>query len=329
MKYYYKVLFLTIILVLLSACNSGSGQLGITSPTPTFSISQTTTILPLHPAKTSTPTPILVAGTDTTTPTLRFAVIGDYGEGSSAEKDVADLIISWTPDLIITTGDNNYPDGNAEMIDQHIGQYYHAFIFPYQGDYGDGASENRFFPSLGNHDWITEKAQPYLDYFNLPGNERYYQFSLGPVNFFVLDSDAHEPDGVNASSMQADWLKQGLSDSTSAWNIVYFHHPPYSSGLHGSTTWMRWPFKEWGVDLVLSGHDHAYERLQVNDLTYIVNGLGGASIYDFILPLPGSLVRYNQDYGAILIDASSEKLHLQFINRSGVVIDDAIMTTIP
>ncbi len=88
-----------------------------------------------------------------------------------------------------------------------------------------------FFPTLGNHDWYTNDAQPYLDYFTLPGNERYYDFVWGPVHFFALDSDEHEPDGVNAGSAQAAWLQQGLAASTSPWNIVYTHYPPYSSGM--------------------------------------------------------------------------------------------------
>jgi hypothetical protein len=92
---------------------------------------------------------------------------------------------------------------------------------------------------------------------------------------------------------------------------------------------MRWPFKEWGADLVLAGHDHTYERLQIDDLTYIVNGLGGGSIYDFLMPLPGSLVRYNQDYGAMLMEADEDTLKFRFINRAGGVIDEVTLSTSP
>jgi tartrate-resistant acid phosphatase type 5 len=326
-KHYSKFTFLVVVVFLTllgqSACSSGSVLLPTVTPTPIATHQQATTT-PSSSREPASKTVIPI-----TTQTLLFAVIGDFGEANTAEKEVAELILSWQPDLIITTGDNNYPNGSADTIDLAIGQYFHTFIYPYVGNYIEGATENRFFPSLGNHDWITDQAQPYLDYFSLPGNERYYQFQRGPVTFFALDSDAHEPDGVNQSSLQASWLKQQLSLSTTSWNIVYFHHPPFSSGLHGSTTWMRWPFKEWGADLVLSGHDHTYERLQIEGLPYIVNGLGGGSIYDFILPLSASLVRYNQDYGAMRIEADDETLHLQFIDRSGQVIDDAILTSTP
>ena len=104
--------------------------------------------------------------------TVRFAVIGDFGVNSQSEQDVADLVASWNPEFVLALGDNNYPVGAASTIDVNIGKYYHAFISPYLGTYGAGATENRFFPCLGNHDWAgIEKDKPYRDYFALPGNE--------------------------------------------------------------------------------------------------------------------------------------------------------------
>src|SRR5512136_1107495 len=122
----------------------------------------------------------------------RVAVIGDYGQAGQPEADVAVLIDRWGVDSIVTVGDNNYMDGAADTIDANIGQYYHAYIAPYYGSYGTGAgataAENHFFPALGNHDWYTPGAQPYLDYFTLPGNERYYTVQRGPIEFFMLDT---------------------------------------------------------------------------------------------------------------------------------------------
>lgn len=272
----------------------------------------------LAPVQTQPPTSTPTA---TEEPPVRFAVIGDYGSGSIPEADVANLVDSWQPEFVITTGDNNYPSGSAETIDTHIGQYYHAFIHPYTGGYGEGADTNRFFPTLGNHDWDTPNAQPYLDYFTLPGNERYYDFTWGPVHFFALDSDSREPDGVGASSPQAVWLQAGLASSTAPWKIVYMHHPPYSSGLHGSVEWTRWPYQDWGATTVLAGHDHTYERLLVDGFTYFVNGLGGGVIYQFINILEGSQVRYNDDYGGMLVEANTSKITFQFITRQGQVVD--------
>ncbi|MBE0683455.1 MAG: metallophosphoesterase, partial [Anaerolineales bacterium] len=252
---------------------------------------------------------------------IRFAVIGDFGDAGQSELDVANLVKSWNPEFIITVGDNNYETGSAATIDQNIGQYYHDYIHPYSGSYGAGASTNRFFPALGNHDWETPNAQPHLDYFTLPGNERYYDFVQGPVHFFVVDSDSREPDGITSTSTQANWLQSQLATSTSAWNIVYLHHAPFSSGLHGSNTTLQWPFADWGADAVLAGHDHSYERIFRNGIVYFVNGLGGNSKYPFLAPISGSQVRYSTDYGAMLVDASETEITFQFINLAGVVID--------
>ena len=261
------------------------------------------------------------------TPTV-FAVIGDYGKGSAEEADVAALVKSWNPEFIVTLGDNNYPVGSALDIDTNIGQYYHEFIYPYQGGYGAGADTNRFFPALGNHDWMTDSAQPYLDYFTLPGNERYYAFTRGSTRFFILDSDPNEPDGNDAASVQAEWLRNELSASTAAFNLVIAHHAPYSSGQHGSNSTMQWPFKQWGADAVLAGHDHTYERLNVNGLTYFVNGLGGSTLYAFNNVLPESQVRFNADYGAMRVEMTASRLQFQFFDRLGQLQDSFVLDKI-
>jgi hypothetical protein len=106
------------------------------------------------------------------TPVTKFAAIGDYGKSGVNELAVADYVKSWNPDFIITLGNNNYDIGEQSTIDNNIGQYYSDFIHPYSGIYGVGDTANRFYPSLGNHDWLSPGAQPYLNYFTLPGNER-------------------------------------------------------------------------------------------------------------------------------------------------------------
>ena len=325
----WVITFSTVWAILVAACNFTTPS---PLPTETLSItptpSETSSATQIQSSATPSPTgnttntsppPTL---TDTPVPqSLRFAVIGDYGSGSQDEGDVADMVKSWNPDLIITMGDNNYPDGAASTIDENIGQFYHEFIAPYYGNYGAGDQENRFFPSLGNHDWHAPGAQPYLDYFTLPGNERYYDFVWGPVHFYALNSDSREPDGVGRSSQQAVWLQNQLAASTSIWDVVYFHHAPYSSGLHGDVDWMQWPFAEWGADVVLSGHDHTYERISRNGITYFVNGLGGMTRYSFFGAVEGSQVRYNRDFGAMLVEASESAIHFQFIIRQNEVID--------
>jgi tartrate-resistant acid phosphatase type 5 len=270
-------------------------------------------------------------GEGTRVAATRVAVIGDYGIAGQPEADVAALIERWRVDSIVTVGDNNYESGGADTIDANIGQYYHAYIAPYVGTYGAGAgvsvSDNRFFPALGNHDWYTPGAQPYLAYFTLPGNERYYSVRRGPLEFFILDSDPHEPDGYSADSAQAQWLRDHLAASDAPWRIVVLHHPPYSSSArHGSDRTVQWPFAAWGAQAVIAGHDHMYERLQENGLPYFVNGAGGKDLYPFKpWSVAGSVVRYNQDYGAQLIDATAQCLNLSFFSRADALIDSVTL----
>ncbi|MDB4969594.1 MAG: hypothetical protein JWN44_5283 [Myxococcales bacterium] len=281
------------------------------------------------------PPPDLAVQADLSTPPspllARFAVIGDFGVDTLDEVAIAKLVKGWRPDYIVTVGDNNYPNGETATIDLNIGQYFHDYIGGYNGTYGAGSgATNRFWPSLGNHDWYsTSGAAPYLAYFpSLPGNRRYYDVAIGPVHFFSIDSDAHEPDGIDATSVQALWLKDRLAASTECFNVVYFHHPAYSSGDPQFTEpRMRWPFAAWGADVVLMGHQHQYERLVVDKLTYVVDGLGGAlNRFDFATTQPGSMVRYKDDFGALYAEVYDGKMLFSFRNSRDVPIDGFELT---
>jgi hypothetical protein len=258
----------------------------------------------------------------------KFAVIGDYGDAGSDELAVANLVKSWSPEFIITAGDNNYDDGEASTIDQNIGQYYHGYIKPYLGNtvlYGNGSPDvNRFFPVPGNHDWDSQSdLDPYLDYFTLPYNpdtEIYYDFVWGDVHFFMIDSDERTPDGIDVASTQAMWIKNEMESSTVKWKIVVLHRPPYNS-TDGYYPELRWPFKLWGADAVIAGHKHNYERLIVDDLVYFVNGLGGKSKQSFGSTTAGSEVRYNGDYGAMLVEATFSNIIFSFYNTSTTQVD--------
>src|SRR5688572_26642958 len=242
---------------------------------------------------------------------VRFAVIGDYGSAGQPEADVAEMVKGWGPELVVTVGDNNYGENAVEAFDDNVGRYFHEFIYNYAGRFGEGSPTRRFFPVLGNHDWDgAPGAGPYLEYFDLPdppddsGDERYYEFTAGPVHFFALDSDAREPDGITSSSTQGKWLKAKLAAATEPFKVVVLHHPPYSSGEHGNNPKLQWPFKQWGATAVLAGHDHHYERLEVGGLPYFVNGLGGRDIapYSRDAVAAGSRFRYDEDFGAMRVE---------------------------
>jgi len=320
-------LLAALLLLALIGCSERPAATPTLPPTPSSTSTPlpTETPAPSPPQATHTPSPSL-SPSPTQIPEVRFAVIGDFGSAGPDLAEVADLIDSWGVDLILTTGDNNYPIGAPFTIDENIGQYFHGYIFPYQGEYGEGADQNRFFPSMGNHDWMWLDGQPYLDYFELPGNERYYAFSWDFIDFFILSSDWAEPDGITPGSIQGQWLHAELAASTAAWQVVVFHHAPYSSGYHGPTDHMQWPFAEWGVDVVLSGHDHHYERLEVDGLLYLVQGLSGGAIYGLYQTYPGSQARYNAAYGALLVEASPEQVWFGCYNVEGELVDENTLT---
>jgi len=280
--------------------------------------------------------------------TTTFGVIGDYGAAIfspiyvSNQLAVARLVKSWKPDFIITVGDNNYGPNTFDSFDTNVGQFYHEYIFPYKGVFGMGSSSNRFFPTLGNHDWFyhyqfnaPNTVAPYLAFFSPPGNGRYYRHRHGPVELFAIDSDLAEPDGNTATSKQAQWLRKQLAASTAPWRLVYFHEAPFSSGFaHGTwrmeTAQMNWPFKEWGASAVLSGHDHIYERVFTNGLNYFVCGTGGSRLDPVQEPLvAGSQFHHTNEYGALRIDATETNLTIRFLNIAGKIIDTHTMTSEP
>ena len=238
---------------------------------------------------------------------LVLAVIGDYGTGAGNAIAVANRVHSWNPDAVLTTGDNNYPDGKAATINKNI-------TIPYGRYITNDLSTNRFWPSLGNHDYHVTNATPYINYFTLPGNERYYDVDYGNVRLWAMDSE-------RMTAAQTAWIETGLEASAACFDIVYFHHPPYSSGKHGSSSKMQLPFDAWGADVVLSGHDHLYERLNVNGMAYFVNGAGGKALYSFRNISPFSVIRFNQTYGAMKIVVEGGHLTAQFITAAGTVID--------
>ncbi|MEK6320119.1 MAG: metallophosphoesterase [Acidobacteriota bacterium] len=285
-------------------------------------------------------TPEGLRGTPATAPAepISFAVIGDFGYFDSKNDyamEVANMVKSWNPGFIITTGDNSYLKGLTKNFHNNIGRLYHEYIKLkpefYKPEYGAQPAENKFYPTMGNHDWDGDGGKPYSEYFSaLPvneyGHQRYYDFIKGPVHFFALSSDPRERD-----TRQGDWFKRRIAASTSRWKIVYFHHPPYTSRTgHGPTESMRWDFLGAKVTAVLTGHNHNYEQLRIDCLPYFVVGSSGRQkLYAFSDQriAEGSVSRYDENYGAMKVTASDERVVFEFFTRAGVSIDRYEVTT--
>ena len=168
-------------------------------------------------------------------------------------------------ELIVHVGDVAYYSGTAEEFQSRVFAIYAPLL--------------RFvpmFPVAGNHEYVTADAAPFRDAFALPNNERWYSFDWGSVHFAAIDTEQN-------LAVQAAWLDADLAATDLPWKIVFSHRPPYSSGDHGSSTDVRdalGPIMErHGVQLMLTGHDHDYERTTPqNGITYVVTGGGGGGL---------------------------------------------------
>lgn len=260
---------------------------------------------------------------------VRFAVIGDYDDNANTLA-VANMVESHDVDFVVTVGDNNYATASDADVDDQIGQYYGDFIGNYKGTYGTGSVKNLFFPALGNQDWISSSVTWYTDYLTLPGingntseNERYYSFQMGNIEFFCISSDDNEPDGNISTSIQAVWLQNALSQSNAQFKVVYFHHNAYGSDTshaEGENSNMRWPFDTWGADIVLNGHVHLYERLEVDGFTFINVGTGGRTLRTGTDEAE-TIVKYFAAHGAVIAEVTDRTATFRFYNVSDVLID--------
>ena len=198
---------------------------------------------------------------------VRFVVLGDSGEGSVDQAALVTQIKSVPFEFMLHAGDMAYESGTFQEFEANFFDMYDDLLqhFP-------------IFPASGNHEYETNDAAPFRAVFSLPNNERWYSFDWGSVHFSVLDTE------LLGNRDQGRWLSSDLANTKKPWKVVVMHRPPYSSGGHGSDTPTREAFsgifERYGVDLVLTGHDHHYERMKPQGkVRYLVTGGGGAATY--------------------------------------------------
>jgi hypothetical protein len=238
------------------------------------------------------------------------AVIGDFGSGDSLEREVADLVARAEPRAVVTTGDNAYDDRGYETL---VGDYYGRWV----------AGED-LLPAAGNHDHELG-IDAFDDYFSYLDGRHVYAAGRGGMRFFVLDSTTALASPQSLARQRA-WAKRSLLASSARWKVVVLHHPPYSSGeVHGSTPEFQWPFGAWGADLVLSGHEHNYERVVAQGTTYVVDGAGGKDLYRLGDPVAGSRARVDDGAGALFLWASDRTLTGEFWSAAGVREDRFVL----
>lgn len=195
----------------------------------------------------------------------RFVVIGDTGNGSRAQVAIARQLLGVPMDAILFVGDLAYRSGTYEQLQRRFFEIY-----------GDLFAHVPVYPAIGNHDNRTARGRPFEEAFVLPGNERWYSFDLGDVHFVVLDT-------TQIGSHQAQWLDRDLGRASRRFTVVLAHHPPFSASRRGpNRAFRRWfvPIIErHHVELVITGHEHHYERTRVIEgVQYIVTGGGGGRL---------------------------------------------------
>jgi calcineurin-like phosphoesterase family protein len=244
---------------------------------------------------------------------LKFAVIGDNGNGEKRQYDIAQQMVNWHGqfpyELVVMMGDNIY--GSERPQD-----FIKKFEAPYKPLLDAGV---KFYASLGNHD---AREQRYYKNFGMDG-KLYYSFKAPKqdVRFFALESTYPEPE-------QIEWFRKELEASNEKWKICFWHHPLYSSArTHGSETRLRATLEPLllknNVTLVLNGHDHVYERIKPqNGIAYFVVGSSGQLREgDLRKGSPLTAKGLDTDNAFMLMEIEGDDLTFVAINRTGKVFD--------
>ncbi|MEX1158114.1 MAG: carbohydrate-binding domain-containing protein [Thermomicrobiales bacterium] len=227
---------------------------------------------------------------------------------------------------VFTTGDNAYPDGTAEN-----------FADCYEPSWGRHKARTR--PAVGNHEYIVPDASAYFDYFGAAAGEPgkgWYSYDLAEWHVVVLNSNCSKSGGCDADDPQAVWLATDLAAHASECTVAIWHHPRYSSGHHGSDANMQtfWEIAyAAGVELVINGHDHAYERFAPLDasgnldresgIRQIVAGTGGGSHHEMGDPIPHSEASNDDTFGVLKLTLSSGNYTWEFIPIAGSTFTDS------
>jgi hypothetical protein len=251
---------------------------------------------------------------------VKFAVIGDSGTGDSHQISVANQLNTYRAKFpfafVLMMGDNLYSGDSPK-------DYQKAFERPYKALLDAGV---KFYASLGNHDNPNERLyKP----FNMNG-ERYYTFKPpnSSVRFFALDSNY-------VDDKQLAWLDKELAASGSDWKICFFHHPLYSSGeTHGSAELQRGllepVFLKYGVNVVLSGHEHFYERIKPQKgIQYFIVGNSAKVRVGDLQTSELTAKGWDQGYGFLLVEISGDELFFQDISDKGETIDAGSLRRAP
>jgi hypothetical protein len=255
-----------------------------------------------------------------------FVGAGDIASCASSGDEATANLLDDIPGTVYNLGDNAYEDGTAA-----------EFANCYDPSWGRHKARTK--PTPGNHEYHTSGASGYFNYFGAAAgapSEGYYSYDLGAWHIISLNSMCENVGGCGANSTMVEWLKRDLADHTSSsCTLAYWHHPVFSSGSeHGNDPKM---IPSWdalyaaGADVVLSGHDHDYERFApqtssgapdpARGIREFVVGTGGKSHYAFGTIRPNSVVRNSDTNGVLKLTLHPTSYEWKFVPTSGTFSD--------
>ena len=266
--------------------------------------------------------PVVVSGA-TSRDTVVLVGAGDIADcGSDGDEQTASLLDS-IPGTVFAAGDNAYRSGTDS-----------EFARCYAPTWGRHKKRTR--PAPGNHDYRTNAGAPYFAYYGSAAGESgrgYYSFNVGAWHIVSLNSNI----SMRAGSPQEQWLREDLAANQTPCALAYWHHPRFSSGTeHGSDrrSALLWQaLYDYGVDVVLAGHEHNYERFapqtpsgaadSVRGLRQFVVGTGGADHYPFGAAIANSEVRNGETWGVLKLTLEPESYRWRFIPVRGQTFADS------
>ncbi|MBN2543807.1 metallophosphoesterase [bacterium] len=243
---------------------------------------------------------------NTSTP-FSFIAFGDTRSDSATHQSIVDAMISYEPRFVLNSGDL--------VADGFLASDFQTFFNINK----ELMANIPYYPAIGNHEI---PATFFHEYFELPNNEKWYSFRYGNCKFIVLDSSIPY---LVPFSEQPTFLENELIEGSSWADFIFvmFHHPPYSSGNHGSELTLRYTIcpiiEEHGVFMVFNGHDHAYEHGLADGVHYIVTGGGGAGLYS--VGYSDWTVYSERTYHFCYITVDGTCLNFKAIRLDGTVMD--------
>ncbi len=253
-----------------------------------------------------------IASADLVVVPARLVGAGDIAACASGGDEATAALLDTLSGTVFTAGDNAYESGT-----------YNEFINCYAPSWGRHLARTR--PSPGNHEYVTPGAAGYFQYFGAAAGDPskgYYSYDLGSWHIVVVNSSAP----VRQGSAQEQWLRADLAAHPALCTLAYWHYPRFSSGWQGSIREMQpmWQaLYDAGADVVISGHDHDYERFapqtpsglldSTRGIRQFVVGTGGKSLLAFRNTPPNSEVRDNSTLGVLVLKLYEDRYEWEFV----------------